>query len=427
MPKKAAEMSAIQVRNLNTPGLHFVGGVAGLALQVLPTGGRSWVLRMTVGSRRRDMGLGGFPDVPLADAREAARRAREEVRSGTDPIEKARAARSALIASQASALTFEQCAAKYIEANRSGWKNAKHADQWESTLQRWVYPKIGRLLVRDVALSHVMAILEQPANPDEPTGANFWTGRTETATRVRGRIESVLDWAAVRGMRDKDNPARWRGHLDKLLPKASKVAKTTHHAAVPVSDAGSFMLTLRNMTGIAARALEFTVLTAARSGETRGARWSEIDLEGQTWVVPAERMKAGREHRVPLSSAAIALLKAAPRLAGSDLVFPGSKSDEHGAPLQLSDMSLTAVMRRMGVEATVHGFRSTFRDWAAERTNYPREAAEMALAHTIESKVEEAYRRGDLFEKRRRMMEDWATFLSRTEQAGSVVPLNRAA
>ena len=410
MPKKASELNALAVQRLTAPGLHFVGGVPGLALQVLPTGSRSWVLRATIGSRRRDMGLGGFPGVTLAGAREAARKARELIRSGVDPIDQGRAARSELRAKQAATLTFKQCAEKYISAHRAGWKNAKHIQQWENTLAAYAYPVFGSLAVRDVGLAHVLQVLEP-----------IWTEKNETAVRLRGRIESVLDWATTRGQREGVNPARWRGHLDKLLAKPDKVTKVEHHAALPVGEVGAFMVRLQRAEGMGARALHFAILTAARSGEVRGAKWSEIDLDAKVWTVPADRMKAGKEHRVPLPDAAVELLKALPQVDKPDLVFPAVRGG------QLSDMTLSAVLRRMGVPAVPHGFRSTFRDWAAERTAYPRDVAEMALAHAIGDKVEAAYRRGDLFEKRRHMMNDWAKFLARveTKNAGTVVPMQR--
>lgn len=412
MPRKAAELGDLAVRRIKDPGLHFVGGVAGLALQVLPTGGRSWVLRMTVGTKRRDMGLGGYPDVTLSQARDKARTARDKVREGVDPVEAARAARSALKAAQASAVTFKQCAERYIAAHKAGWKNEKHAQQWENTLTAYVYPVMGSLLVSDVGLSHVLKVLEP-----------LWSGKTETASRLRGRIESVLDWATARKYRTGENPARWRGHLDKLLPKPTKVAKVEHHAAVPVAEVGAFVRRLATMEGVGARALEFVILTAARSGEARGAVWAEIDLGAKVWTIPADRMKAHKEHRVPLTDEAVKLLEALPRMADTDLVFPSARKTP------ISDMTLSAVMRRMEVNAVPHGFRSTFRDWAAERTNYPRELAEMALAHTIGDKVEAAYRRGDMFEKRRRMMADWAAFIStvQTKSSGAnVVPIGTA-
>lgn len=397
MPKKAKELSALEVRNLSEPGTHFVGGVAGLVLKVKDTGAKSWVLRAIVGSKRRDYGLGGFPDVTLAAAREAARAARAKIKSGIDPIDEARQARSALKATQASAITFQKAAEAYINAHKEGWRNEKHTKQWTATLTTYAYPAIGNLLVQDVGLPQVLAVLEP-----------IWKTKTETASRLRGRIEQILDWATARGYRDGLNPARWRGHLDKLLPKPSKVARVEHHDALPASEVGTFMAALRKQEGIGAKALELVILTAARSGEVRGARWSEVDLDNGLWVVPGHRMKAGREHRVPLSDAAITLLKSVPRHAETELIFVGAKGG------QLSDMTLSAVIRRMKAPCVPHGFRSTFRDWAAECTNYPSEMAEMALAHTINDKVEAAYRRGDLFEKRRKMMADWAAFCSAT-------------
>lgn len=409
MATKVREMSPIEVRNLATPGLYFVGGVAGLALQVLPTGGRTWVLRMVIGERRRDMGLGGFPDVTLAQARDRAREAREKVRRGIDPIEEVRANRQALKARQAATITFRQAAQAYILAHRAGWRNAKHAQQYANTLEQHAYPVLGDLAVADVDLPHVLQVLEP-----------IWTTKTETASRLRGRIESVLDWAAARKYRDGDNPARWRGHLDKLLPKPTKVAKVKHHPAIGLDQAHAFTVALRAMDGIAPRALEWALLTAARSGEVRGATWAEIDTTAKVWVLAADRMKAGKEHRVPLSAAALKLLADLPRLSNDhNLIFPGAR----GGPL--SDMALTAVMRRMGVDAVPHGMRSTFRDWAAERTSFPRDLAEMALAHTIGSDVEAAYRRGDMLERRREMMDAWAGFLNTPPPAGNVVPLAR--
>lgn len=405
MPRKVKELSALEVGRLSEAGLYFVGGVAGLALQVQPTGARSWVLRFSIAGKRREMGLGGFPDVTLADARRRAREEREKADKGTDPIAERKAAASRLRAEQSKAFTFKASASAYIEAHEPGWRNAKHAEQWRNTLAS-TYPIIGALQVRDVGLPQVLAVL-QP----------IWTTKTETASRLRGRIESVLDWAIARGYREGLNPARWKGHLDHLLPAPGKITRVGHHAAVPVGEVGAFMQALRAQQGMGARALEFVVLTAARSGEVRGAQWAEIDLDAAMWTVPGERMKAGKEHRVPLSDAALALLQAAPRIAGTELVFPAPRG---GA---LSDMALVAVMRRMEVKAVPHGFRSTFRDWCSERTNYTREVAEMALAHTIGDKVEAAYRRGDLLEKRRQMMDDWAEFLSHGGARNAVIPI----
>lgn len=410
MGRKAAELGPLAVSRLTTPGLHFVGGVAGLALQVMPSGARSWVLRLQVGAKRRDMGLGGFPDVTLAAARDAARDARAKVKSGIDPVAHARAVRSAMKADQAAARTFKFCALAYIDSHEAGWRNPKHAQQWRNTLVSYAYPVIGSLLVRDIGLPQVLAVLEP-----------IWKSKTETASRLRGRLESVLNWATTRGYRHGPNPARWKGHLDNVLPAPSAVANAGHHAALSLDDLGGFMDSLRAQSGMSAKALEFGILTAARSGEVRGARWREFDLETEVWIVPGERMKAGKEHRVPLSGDARKLLKALPRVAEADLVFASPRGG------MLSDMSLIAVLRRMKVNAVPHGFRSTFRDWCSERTNYPREAAEMALAHAIGDKVEAAYRRGDLFTKRAKMMSDWAAFCSRTETKRAVLQMRATA
>ncbi len=392
MPKKAKELGPLAVSRLRDPGLHFVGGVAGLALQVLPGGGRTWILRATMGGRRRDMGLGGFPDVTLADARAGARKARGQIREGLDPISEARAAASANQASRIKDVTFEQAAHTYIAAHEAGWRNVKHAQQWRNALETYAFPVIGSRIVKDVGLPHILTILD------------IWKTKTETATRLRGRLEQVLDWATARGYRVGLNPARWRGHLDKLLARPSKAPKVERRAALPFTEIGAFMKQLGTADGMGAHALEFAILTAARSGEVRGATWSEIDLSANVWTIPAARMKSGREHRVPLSPTVMTLLAKLPRMSGTDLVFPAPRGGT------LSDMTLSAVLRRMKAPAVPHGFRSTFRDWVSEHTSYPRDAAEMALAHTIGDKVEAAYRRGDLFEKRRRMMVDWAAF-----------------
>lgn len=405
MARKAKELGALEVGRLNSPGLHAVGGVAGLYLQVTDRGARSWILRAMVGGKRRDMGLGGYPDVTLAGAKEAARAARAKIKDGIDPVEDAKAKRSALYAQRAAAMTFSEAAKAYIAVKEAEWKNAKHGDQWRNTLATYADPVIGRILVRDVEQSHVMRVLEP-----------IWMEKTETAKRLRGRIEKVLDWARVRGYRSGENPARWRGHLDTLLQAPGKVQKIEHHPALPMDDLGAFIVQLRQQEGMGARALEFAILTAARSGEVRGATWDEINLTDATWTIPADRMKMKREHRAALNDEAIALLKSLPRT--GDLIFPNTKGEK------LSDMALTAVLRRMGrPDITVHGFRSTFRDWCSERTNYPRDVAEMALAHAIGDKVEAAYRRGDLFEKRRRMMKEWGKFSSKVQVTGTVTPI----
>lgn len=409
MPKVAEAMKPIEVGRLKEPGRHPVGGVAGLALQVTGSGARTWVLRVMVGSKRREIGLGAYPGVTLADARRKAAAAREQIAQGLDPVEQRRAAQSSLRAAQMKDMTFKQCALAYIEAHESGWRNAKHGQQWRNTLEAYAYPVIGSMQVRDVDMAHVLKVLEP-----------IWREKTETASRLRGRIESVLDWAKGRKLRDGDNPAAWKGNLDAQLPRPEKIAKVEHHAALPIDAMGAFMHRLRAAEGNGARALEFAILTAGRSGEVRGATWAEVDIEGKTWTVPAARMKAGREHRVPLSDAAVTLLKAQTKLAGTDLIFPAPRGGE------LSDMTLTQVLRRMKVPAVPHGFRSTFRDWVSERTSFPGDMAEMALAHTIGNQVEAAYRRGDMLAKRYKMMNAWAEFIARPAVKGKVIDLAAA-
>lgn len=392
----------------------MVGGVPGLALQVSPSGSRSWILRATVAHIRRDIGLGPYPEVGLADAREKARVMRVAIRNGEDPLLERKKDRSASLAAAAAAQSFEQCAKKYIDAQRAGWRNAKHADQWSSTLEMYAYPYFGKVLISDVSMAHVLQVLEQRVEltrKGAKTSGKFWEVKTETATRVRGRIESILDWAKGRGLRSGDNPAAWKGNLDAQLAKARRVKKVEHHPAVPIDEMPSFMPLLRTQGGKAAKALELLILCAARSGEVRNAIWTDFDLVNATWIVPAERMKGGREHRVPLCRQAIELLKSMPVFHEQPLVFPGTK----GGPF--SDMSISAVMKRLKRPEVPHGFRSTFRDWVAERTHYPRDMAEMALAHTISSDVEAAYRRGDMLERRRQMMQEWADFVLKQCQA----------
>lgn len=404
--KKAKERTAIEVSRFKTPGRHFIGGVAGLLLQVSPSGARSWLLRIKIGTKRRDVGLGGYPDVTLADARTKARAAREKVSAGVDPIEEAKKLRSALISAQIAGLTFEQCAEAYIKAMERTWENIKHVQQWNNTLHTYAYPILGKMLVRDIETSHVLHVLEP-----------IWSGKTETATRLRGRIERIVDWAKARGYRDGVNPARWKGHLDTLLPNPRQTARVVHHPALAVAEVGAFLSDLREQSGIGARALEFTILTAARSGETRGAMWSEIDLTQRLWTVPANRMKRRVIHRVPLSDAAIRLLNELPRKEGVELVFLSPR----GA--KLSDMTLSAVLRRMGVAAVPHGFRSTFRDWCAENTNFPREVAEAALAHGNRDETEAAYLRSDLYDKRQKLMQAWAAFCAKSDNEANVISI----
>jgi integrase len=341
------------------------------------------------------MGLGDFDRVSLKDAREKARQAYKLVSDGTDPIDERQARKAAIALEKAKTITFKECAEKYIAAHEATWRNDKHRDQWKNTLATYAYPVIGKLSVADIDIGLVLKVLEP-----------IWADKPETAGRVRGRMETVLNWATVRKYRSGDNPARWRGHLEQVLPRRSKVARTKHHAALPFADVPGFMGELMIRDGMSAKALEFTILTAARTNETVGARWSEISFKDKVWIVPAERMKGGREHRVPLSETAIALLESLPR--EGSFVFPGSKKDS-----TLSNMAMLEMLRGMRSNGeTVHGFRSSFRDWASERTAYPNEVAEMALAHAVRDQTEAAYRRGDLFEKRRRLMADWAAYCS---------------
>lgn len=407
MPKRSRELSALEVKRLSKPGRHAVGGVSGLYLFIGPGAKRCWTLRVTIGERRRELGLGAYPDVTLAQAREAARTARQRIQEGVDPAAEREAAQRALVAEQNRQITFDECAAAVMKVKRAEASNAKHAAQWESTLKTYASPVLGNLAVADITLAHVVKVLE----PN-------WSTKTETMTRVRQRIEAVLSWATARGYRGSDNPARWRGNLDTVLPKPTKISKVKHHQALPIPEIGSFIAELRGREGGAARALEFAILTAARSGEVRGATWDEIDVASRIWTIPAERMKARNPHRVPLSEAVIALLENQPRHANTNLIFPGARGGS------MSDATMAAVLKRMGIAVTVHGFRSTFRDWTAEYTSTPHHVAEMALAHTIKNQAEAAYRRGDLLEKRRRLMEQWADFCgSLTTTSASVTPI----
>lgn len=407
MPKRAAGLTARRVLTETVPGLYADGN--GLYLRVAPTGAKGWLYRYQVAGRRRDMGLGAVSLYSLAEARQKAHEARRLVAEGIDPIDRRAAAKAATQLDTAATVCFREAADRYIDAHRAGWRNAKHAEQWGNTLAAYAYPVIGALSVKAVDVGLVLKCVEP-----------IWTTKPETASRVRGRIESVLDWATARGYRQGENPARWRGHLENLLPRRTKVRAVEHHAALPYAEIAAFTVELRKQDGVAARALEFAILTAARTGEVVRARWDEIDVAQKLWTVSAERMKAGKEHRVPLSAAALAIVKTMAGIRAGDYVFPGARAN---APL--SNMALLMTLRRMGRGAlTAHGFRSTFRDWAAERTAFPAEVAEMALAHVVGDKVEAAYRRGDLFEKRRELGEAWAEFCGGA--ASLVAPIVRA-
>jgi integrase len=406
--RTTGRLTALRVQRAKAPGMYADGG--GLYLQV-SEGGASWIYRYMLNKRAREMGLGPLALFGLSEARAKALDARRLRHEGIDPIEARKAQRMRARLDAAKTTTFGQCAEAYIKAHRAGWRNGKHAAQWEATLATYAGPIIGALPVQAIDTSLVHKVLEP-----------IWATKPETASRLRGRIESILDWAKVRGYREGENPARWRGHMDKLLPPSSKVRKVEHHAALPYAELPGFLVALREHQGIVARALEFTILTAGRTGEVIGARWSEFDLLDKTWTVPAGRMKAGREHRVPLPTRALVILEEmqARRRADDGFVFPGGKP---GQPL--SNMAFLMLLRRMGRgDLTTHGFRSSFRDWVAERTNFPSEVAELALAHSVGNPVEAAYRRGDLFEKRRRLMDAWADFCTRAPpEQGKIVSL----
>ena len=391
----AKAMTAVAIAALaKKPGRHSIGG--SLYLQVSASGSQSWVFRYRLHSSVREMGLGSRPDVSLAEARHAAAAARQMAKAGTDPVA-ARQDAKAQAAAAAGHNTFREVADAFMAAHAPGWRNAKHRQQWTATLEAYAYPVMGSLPVAGIAVAEVMRVIEP-----------LWNTKPETASRVRGRIEAVLDAAAARGWRTGDNPARWRGHLANLLPTRGKVARVVHHAALPWKDMPAFMATLQAQSGVAALALPFTVLTAARTGEVIGARWNEIDMAAALWTVPAERMKAGREHRVPLCGPALAILRELTKLGSNPdgFVFPGQRPRSG-----LSGMAMTALLRRMErSDITVHGFRSTFRDWCAEAAGHPAELAEAALAHTVRDKVEAAYRRGDALEKRRLLMSEWAAW-----------------
>ncbi len=409
MKRQMLRLSTRGVVAKKKPGYYLDGG--GLYLQVGESGSKSWIFRFVLNGKERQMGLGPFHTITLADARIAATECRKLLLRQIDPIEARDADKTRKALQDARSITFAECAEAYINAHRAKWKNAKHADQWTNTIETYCGPIIGGLPVQDTDTALVVKVLEP-----------IWTAKPETASRLRGRIESVLDWARVSGYRTGDNPARWRGHLDNVLPALNKRQRVKHHPALPFDQIGTFMETLRAQEGIAARALAFLILTATRTSEVIGAKWSEFDLDAKLWTVPGERMKAGKEHRVPLSPQAIAFLAKTPR-PPTGYVFPGQKA---GKPL--SNMAMLELLKRINrSDLTVHGFRSTFRDWASERTNYPREVCEMALAHTIGNEAEAAYRRGDLFEKRRRLMAEWAKHCDNVKRQGKVIPMARKA
>ncbi len=410
MARLLERLNALQVRRLTAPGCYADGG--GLNLVITGEGGRSWIFRYEVGGKERRMGLGSVNAVSLSDAREAARKAREHRSAGLDPLEVRDKAQAAEVFVDAKTITFDKAIDDYIEANESAWRNEKHRKQWKTSLTTYASPHMGTMAVADVGTDQIVKAL-----------LPIWGSKAVTAARVRGRIENILDWATALGYRRGDNPARWGGHLEKILPAKTKVAKVKHHAALPYAGLSMFMRKLAELDSVSAKALTFTILTAARTGEVLGLEWSEIDLEEKVWTVPEGRMKGQREHRVPLTDAAIAVLqdmadrwrtvearrwkpkgaKPAPRDPVGPVFF-GAKAGKG-----LSNMSMLKVLKTLRrPDLTTHGFRSTFRDWAAEKTDHAGEIVEMALAHVVANKVESAYRRGDLFAKRRVLMDDWA-------------------
>jgi integrase len=399
MPKKAKDLTYVEFQELEEPGLHAVGGVRGLCIKIKPSGARSWILRAVVGKRRPDIGLGGFPEVSLGEARKRAREMRKMIDAGKDPLLEKRAARSALEAAQAKNVTFAQAAKRWHREKSKEFRNDKHAADWLSSLERYAFPVVGTTFVSDIELAHVIKILEP-----------IWSTKTVTATRVRERIESVLGWAAVQGLRSGENPARWKGYLDKVLPAPRKLKERKHYPALPWQEVGEFMADLRSRKGMAARALEFQVLTASRTGAVRGATWPEIDLEARVWKVPVTRPKghAGtkltKPHTVHLTDEALALLRALPRLDDSEFVFTSNRGG------QMSDMAILQTLKRMRTDIVPHGFRSTFKDWARNSTSFADEVSELALAHVNSDATRSAYARDGMLSQRAEMLEAWAAY-----------------
>ena len=417
MPKIVTPLSDLQVRRITRVGWHAVGGVAGLLLQVrkpkkdgaqMP---RSWILRIKVGDQRQPIGLGSYPQVSLAVAREQAAKLVMEAKQGVNLKAKKRAQRSSLISAASKNKTFKECAEAYMDAHSSDYTNEKHRKQWPATLVTYAYPIIGNMLVSDIAMRDVRNVLEQETSAAKALKGKLWNVKTETAKRLLGRIKTVLDYATVSEYRTGTNPAQWKGYLSTQLASPKNLQKKEHHPAVPYPHIGDFMSKLRSNSSLSAKALEFLILTAVRSGSVRNAEWSEIDVDNALWTIPAEHTKARQEHRVPLQPQAIKLLKSFSKVAGTNLIFPNRNNKA------LSDMAFNQIMRGMRelgelkVEGVPHGFRSTFRDWSAERTSYSDEIRKAASGHAIGDSVKEAYQRTDLLDKRRSLMNEWANFL----------------
>jgi integrase len=409
MAKNIHRLKALQIKHLTDPGWYPDG--RGLYLQVSKTGTKSWVYRYEIDGQERRQGLGSLLDVSLEEARKAASNSRQLRTSGIDPIDHKHQLQESRQLEAAKGMTFKECATSYIDSHKAGWKNSKHESQWRNTLETYAYPSIGSLPIQIVDVGLVMQILEP-----------IWYEKTETASRVRQRIENVLDWAKARGYRTGENPALWRGHLDKLLPKRAKVQKVKHLNAMPYAELPEYFIELRKRETLAAKALAFAILTATRSNEAREARWSEIDVKKGIWIIPEARMKAGREHRVPLTPECMSILKVIKPDKTNDFVFPGLGKDT-----SISDAALLKSLKQTHPTLTVHGFRSSFRDWCAEMTNYPRELAEAALAHALKDQTEAAYQRGDMFDKRRKLMYSWADYcLTGKKTSKKVAPINKA-
>jgi integrase len=406
MARTLNRLSNFKVERAKQPGMYADGG--GLYLRVAKGGSKQWIFRYVASGHLRDMGIGPCHTLTLAEARERATQARKLRLDGIDPIEHKKAQRAAAAAAEAKAMTFKQCAEGFIRDNEAEWTNSKHRREWRTTLETYVYPELGSLPVAAIDTPLILSIIKP-----------LWERVPETASRVRGRIESVLGWATVHHYRTGDNPARWKGLLEHALPARARVAKVQHHAALPYAQASSFMEKVSQDTRIGARCLEFITLTAARVGEAVEATWNEIDLETRVWTIPAGRMKADKEHKVPLSDAAVAILKDMLAIRHSDYIFPGKRSARHVGANTLLRIAKEAA----GIDITTHGLRSTFRDWAAECTSFDNNVIEMALAHAIPSAVEAAYRRGDLFEKRRKLMDAWVGYCAKPEADSKVVAI----
>ncbi|MEC8812788.1 MAG: integrase arm-type DNA-binding domain-containing protein [Pseudomonadota bacterium] len=408
-PKIVSELSPLQIKRLKHAvsksgkpynGIHPVGGVSGLLLQVTPTGAKSWLLRVKVGTKRRHIGLGAYPEISPAEARGLAKEAKAKIKAGIDPVEERQALKRALVTEQLSRITFDKAASEYIKMKSKEFRNPRQAAQWTSSLKTYASPFIGKVPVSEIDLPHIKAVLDP-----------IWETKTETATRVRARMENILGWCAIHGYRDKENPARWSGYLDEIYPSPEKIRKRNHFTALPVSEIPEFMANLRKRSGTAAHALEFLILTASRTNEVIGDKrigkpgitWAEIDPDKKVWTVPADRMKSGKVHRVPLVDRAIDILKLYPGEPG-DHIFSGPKGDI------ASNNFLSALLKRMESPVTAHGFRSTFKDWAREYTSYPDEVSELALAHVNSDATRAAYARSELIDKRRLLMAEWEKF-----------------